>query len=232
MIKDNILRINERVADICSQRGLNPKEVVVIAVSKGRSVEQVIEAVRSGIVNIGENRVQEARDKYAAIRNIQALPKIAWHMIGHLQTNKAGEAVEIFDLIHSVDSLKLAKELDKEAAELNKIQNILIQVNTSAESTKSGVRPQDALRLLEEVSQFKNLDIQGLMTIGPLTGDAKDVRFCFASLKKLLDDSNTRHITKNAMRILSMGMSDDFELALEEGSNMVRLGRIIFERPQ
>jgi hypothetical protein len=212
--------------------GKDPDTVAVIAVSKERSVEDIQGALEAGIRDIGENRVQEALVKQKKLFSLHLEPcilrAIRWHMVGHLQTNKVKQAVSIFDLIHSIDSVKLSAEIDKEAAKAGKIQDILIQVNTSFEETKSGIRPDELIPMVLEVSRFKNVGLKGLMTIAPMTDDPEKVRLYFRKLKQLLDEVNAVRGIQYALRVLSMGMSDDFEVAVDEGATMVRIGRGIF----
>lgn len=233
MIRDNIRAIKDRISAQCAYSGKDPDTITVIAVCKERSLEDIREAVEWGIRDIGENRVQEAlvkQKKFLSHRAAGYDPRaVRWHMIGHLQTNKVKQAVGVFDLIHSVDSQKLAAEIDKEAARINKIQDILIQVNTSFEETKSGIRPDELIPLFLEISRMKNVGFKGLMTIAPMTDNPEKVRLYFRQLKQLLDKVNAMRDTRYAIRILSMGMTNDFEVAVEEGATMVRIGRGIFE---
>ncbi|MDD5197046.1 MAG: YggS family pyridoxal phosphate-dependent enzyme [Candidatus Omnitrophota bacterium] len=215
MIKENIFEVRKRIASACLKAGRKADTLKVIAVSKNRSIEEIKEAVESGITEFGENRVQEALLKYSAVA-------ARWHMVGHLQTNKAGEAVKIFDLIQSVDSLRLAREIDKEALKINKIQDILLEVKISPEEAKFGLRPQETPGVIREVSAFKNIKIKGLMAIAPIVKNPEEARTYFRILKSLRDQIDSR-------LILSMGMTDDFEAAIKEGSDMVRIGRAIFE---
>lgn len=224
MIKENLLKVKERISLACSKINKDPNSVTIVAISKARPPEQIKEAIEAGITDIGENRVQEAIIKYNGLRPTQ------WHMVGHLQTNKARDAVRIFDLIHSVDSVRLASEIDKQAARINKIQDILIQVNTSGEPTKFGLKPDDTIEVVEEITRFKNINIKGLMTVMPIVDNAEKTRLYFRMLRGLRDKIN--QLTTCQLTVLSMGMTDDFEVAIEEGSNMVRLGRAIFSRQQ
>ena len=229
MIKDNVLKIKERIAIICTKIKQDPGLITIVAVSKGRTIQQIREAIEAGITDIGENRVQEALLKYNVIRTTQYAPHIKWHMVGHLQTNKVKDAVRIFDLIQSMDSIHLASEMDKEATKINKIQDILVEVKVSPEATKFGFEPEEVIKATKEISQFKNLNIKGLMTIAPLADNPEKARPYFKMLRELMDGINESRITNHESRILSMGMTDDFEAAIEEGSNMIRLGRAIFE---
>ncbi|MBI4972391.1 MAG: YggS family pyridoxal phosphate-dependent enzyme [Candidatus Omnitrophica bacterium] len=230
MIKENIAKIRERIGLVCSRVNRDYKEITIIAVSKGRSAQEIEEAIEVGITDIGENRIQEAILKYNDITSQRAnAQRIKWHMVGHLQTNKVKEAVKIFDLIQSVDSLRLAQEIDKQAAKINKIQDILIEVNVAQEASKFGLKPEETIPAVKEINKLKNVNIKGLMTIAPIVDHLEESRPYFKKLKELLEELNARRTTHYALRILSMGMSDDFEVAIEEGANMLRLGRAIFE---
>ncbi|MCM8797465.1 MAG: YggS family pyridoxal phosphate-dependent enzyme [Candidatus Omnitrophica bacterium] len=226
MIKENILKVNERIRTICAMINRAPSSITVVAVAKGRSVQEAKEAINAGITDIGENRVQEAILKYKELKT--AGYKLRNHMVGHLQTNKVKDAVRIFDLIHSVDSLRLAQAIDKEAAKIGKVQDILIEVKTSPEATKFGVPYEGVFGFIKEVSQLKNITIRGLMTIAPLTDNPQKARPYFKKLRELKDEINGLRITNCNLQILSMGMTDDFEVAIEEGADMLRLGRVIF----
>ncbi|MDD4899277.1 MAG: YggS family pyridoxal phosphate-dependent enzyme [Candidatus Omnitrophica bacterium] len=229
MVRANISRIKGEISRLCAQIKRDPAGITLIAVSKGRTVEQVKEAVDAGATDIGENRVQEALLKYNALRQTQYAERIKWHLIGHLQSNKAKEAVKFAELIHSVDSLRLAQEIDKQAAKINKLQDILLEVKTSPEETKLGLSPEDCIGVIKEAGALKNIRIQGLMTIAPLVGSPEAARPYFKQLKDLLDSLNALRSTPYALRILSMGMTNDFTVAIEEGSTMVRVGRAIFD---
>ncbi|MDD5594804.1 MAG: YggS family pyridoxal phosphate-dependent enzyme, partial [Candidatus Omnitrophica bacterium] len=228
MIKNNISLIKEKIALICAKIKRDPALIALVAVSKNRTLEQIKEVVDAGITDIGENKVQEALIKYSSVLGTPYAVRIKWHLIGHLQTNKARDAVKIFDLIHSVDSPRLAREIDKQAAKINKVQDILIEVKTSPEEAKSGLKPEEATEVIKEISALKNIKIQGLMTIAPLVDNSEKARPYFSQLKELLDNINAAHTTPQALQTLSMGMTDDFEIALEEGANMLRIGRAIF----
>jgi PLP dependent protein len=226
MIKDNIIKVRQRIALACARIDQDPGRITLIAVTKGRTVGDIEEAVREGITDIGENRVQEAAFKYNELRQPQAGPPPAeafkWHMIGHLQTNKVKEAVKIFDLIQSVDSQRLAQEIDKQAAKINKVQDILLEIKTSPEESKSGLKSGDVEEAIKEAGKLKNINIKGLMTIAPAVDNPEKARPYFRMLRQLRDKTNKPFI-------LSMGMTDDFEAAIEEGATMVRIGRAIFE---
>jgi hypothetical protein len=230
MIKKNILHIQERITSLCSRVGIDAASITIVAVGKGRTIEQIKEVIGGGIRDIGENRLQEALLKYdhLKITNFE-LRNIKWHMVGHLQTNKVKEAVKIFDLIHSVDSLKLAEEIDKQAGRIDKVQDVLIEVNTSGEQTKFGLKPESVIEVIKTALEFKNINIKGLMTIAPFVDNPEKARPYFKLLRELRDRINKLRVAVYDLQILSMGMTDDFEVAVEEGANIIRLGRAIFE---
>ncbi|MCM8780642.1 MAG: YggS family pyridoxal phosphate-dependent enzyme [Candidatus Omnitrophica bacterium] len=228
MVKENLLKVHQRILEVCSKINRDPRQITIVAISKGRTTDQIIEAINAGITDIGENRVKEATVKYNLLKVTPYIQKIKWHMVGHLQTNKVKEAVRIFDLIHSVDSLHLAQEIDKQAARINKIQDILFEVKTSSEETKFGLKPNEITELLREASKLKNISIKGLMTIAPLVYNPEQARPYFRMLREIRDDINLMRISNCDLSVLSMGMTNDFEIAIEEGATMIRLGRAIF----
>ncbi len=229
MIQENIQQVHSNISTICQRLGRNPKEITVIGVTKFAPVDKIEEAAASGIQHIAENKVQEAQKKFPQLKT--SFPKLTCHMIGHLQTNKVKAALEVCDMIQSVDSLKLAREIEKQAANLDRHVDVLVQVNTSDEEQKFGIDPEHALPLIEEISKLKRLRIMGLMTMAPLTEDKKTVRACFRELKEIRAKAADafKSFPNVQMKYLSMGMTDDYEIALEEGSNMVRIGRAIFQ---
>lgn len=229
MIAENILKLRERINFICSTLSKAPAAIKIVAVSKGRKIEEIKQVVQSGIDDIGENRVQEGAWKHQGLCVDSQCLDTRWHLVGHLQTNKAKEAVKIFDLIQSVDSLYLAQEIARQAAKINKIQDVLIQVKTSAEATKFGLKPEAVVEITREIARLQNIKIRGLMTIAPLMDNPEKTRPYFRMLKEIFDGLNNLEATAQGLEILSMGMSDDFKVAVEEGSNMLRLGRAIFE---
>ncbi len=230
MIKENVSRIRQRILKVCSKINQDPGKITIIAVSKGRALEQIKQAVEAGITDIGENRVQEAVSKYNELyAKRYTLNVIRWHMVGHLQTNKVKDAVKIFDLIQSIDSMRLAEEIDKEAAKINKIQDILIEIKTSPEESKFGLKADEAIKVIKDIVRLKNINIKGLMTIASVVDDPEKARPYFRMLREFEDKINELRVTSYKLGVLSMGMTDDFEIAIEEGSNMVRLGRAIFE---
>jgi pyridoxal phosphate enzyme (YggS family) len=184
----------------------------------------VAEAIEAGVTDLGENYIQEARDKI----NTLATSPVNWHFIGHLQSNKAKYAVRMFDLIHSVDSFKLANELNKFAKKNNKVQSILIQVNVAREDSKSGIYVEDTLKLLKDLSRLENISVKGLMTMPPYFNAPDKVRPFFAALRELRDQINKEAIPNITMTELSMGMTGDFEAAIQEGATLVRIGTAIF----
>lgn len=222
MIRENIARIREGI--------LRPNQITIVAVSKGRAIEEIKAAIDAGITDIGENRVQEAMIKYNQLLTTDCgLPTVRWHMMGRLQTNKVRDAVKIFDLIQSVDTLHLAAEIDKQAAKIKKIQDILIEIKTSPEATKFGLKPDEAIEVIKEIGKLKNINIKGLMTIAPMVDNPEKTRPYFRMLRELQDKINALWTMDYRLSTLSMGMTNDFGVAIEEGSNMIRLGRAIFE---
>lgn len=230
--KQRIGDITKRIQDACKRAGRKPEEVHLIAVSKTHPAEAIREAVEAGIMHIGENKVQEAKDKLHLLQQDKAFSHVRWHYIGHLQTNKVRQAVEIFDMIHSVDSLRLAAEIDRRSYTQDKIMPILIQVNTSREKSKYGIDADDTLELIKHISELKNVTIKGLMTIGALTAatsnDTVKIRSYFQKLRELKEFISEQKIPNVDMEFLSMGMSGDFEIAIEEGATHVRIGTSIF----
>ena len=224
-IADNLTELRARVASACQKSGRSAGEVTIIGVTKTHPAGLVREAVLAGITEIGENRIQEAEPKIRELGNIAR-----WHMIGHLQTNKVKKAVELFDVIQSVDSIRLAEEINKRAGELGKRIECLVEVNSSGESAKSGVAPDEAINLIRRVDALSNIKLTGLMTVGPLTDDQLEIRRAFVLCRKLFAEG--RAIVGERFCNLSMGMSDDFELAIAEGSTMIRIGSLLFGRRQ
>ncbi|MCM8771398.1 MAG: YggS family pyridoxal phosphate-dependent enzyme [Candidatus Omnitrophica bacterium] len=229
MIRENVLAIKRQVGFIASKINRDPEQITIVAVSKGRSIEEIKEAIKAGISDIGENRIQEAVVKYNTLKMRRPeFGNISWHFVGHLQTNKVKEAVRIFDLIQSVDSQRLAAEINKQAAHIGKIQDILIEVKTSPEATKFGFMPEEVIAAIKEMNKLKNINIKGLMTIAPRVDEPEKARPYFRLLRELKDNITKALIPLTQPLILSMGMSDDFPIAIEEGADMLRLGRAIF----
>jgi pyridoxal phosphate enzyme (YggS family) len=223
-IQKRIDEIHERIRLAAVRAGRNPVDIRLVAVTKTIPLERIREAVAAGLRTFGENYIQEARDKFRELAD----PAVSWHFIGHLQTNKAKYAVRQFDLIHTVDSLRLAEELNREATKLSRIQEILIQVNISMEPTKSGVAENDAFSLIQGVSGLSHLRIRGLMTMPPYDEDPECSRPFFRALRVLADRIRGLNMPGVSMADLSMGMSHDFEIAIEEGATLVRIGTAIF----
>jgi pyridoxal phosphate enzyme (YggS family) len=219
-IKDNISRLREEVAEAARKAGRTEDDITIVAVTKTVSPEKIHEAIDSGITIIGENRVQEAKQKYSTIAR-----KVEWHMIGHLQTNKVKDALKIFSLIQSLDSLRLAHEIEKRAKTR---VDCFIEVNTSKESSKFGLSPDKLSEFFETLQECKKINVAGLMTIGPgwAVHDPDASRPCFRLLRDLRDRLASEFST--TLPILSMGMTSDFEVAIEEGSTMIRVGTAIF----
>ncbi|MBW2482421.1 MAG: YggS family pyridoxal phosphate-dependent enzyme [Deltaproteobacteria bacterium] len=223
-MKERLERVQERIRQAAEACNRPASDVRLVAVSKTMPVEIVKQAIDIGLTDFGENYIQEARDKIAALR---AQP-VTWHYIGHLQSNKAKYAVRMFDLIHSVDSLKLAKELDKYAKKIDKVQEILIQVNVAKEESKSGVYGEDTLQLVKDIARLENVAVKGLMTMPPYFNAPDKVRPFFKALRQLRDQIRSEDIPNVEMEALSMGMTGDFEAAIAEGATMVRVGTAIF----
>ncbi len=216
MIKENIKKILEEL----------PAGVQLVAAAKTRTVAEILDAIQAGLTIIGHNYVQEAERAFEAIG-----PKAKWHMIGHLQSNKAKKAVRIFDMIETVDSLKLAKAIDKACRNINKSMPVLIEINSGEEPQKAGVMPADAVSLVKEIAELENVRIMGLMTMGPFSGDPEDARPYFQKTRQLFKDIEQANLPGIEMKYLSMGMSNSYRVALEEGANLVRIGtRISGER--
>ncbi|MBE5931900.1 MAG: YggS family pyridoxal phosphate-dependent enzyme [Lachnospiraceae bacterium] len=223
MLRENLQKVKDRIEKACVKAGRNIDEVTLIAVSKTKPLSDIEELILCGTKEFGENKVQELVDKYENVST-----PVNWHLIGHLQTNKVKYIVDKVSLIHSVDSLKLAKEIQKEAAKKNVIVNILVQVNVANEDTKFGLDTSEVLHLVNEISILPNIRIKGLMTIAPYVENPEDNRPYFKELKQLLLDIKSKNIDNVDMSILSMGMTNDYEVAIEEGATMVRVGTGIF----
>ena len=213
MIKENVERILKEL----------PEGVQLGAAAKTRTPEEIIEAIEAGLMIIGENYVQEAEKAFQVIGN-----RAKWHMIGHLQRNKAKKAVRVFDMIETVDSMKLAGEIDKSCGKINKIMPILVEINSGEESQKSGVMPENAIPLIREMSSLENVKIVGLMTMGPFAGDPEDSRPYFRKTREIFEQLKDLNVPHVEMKVLSMGMSNSYRVALEEGANLVRIGTKLF----
>ena len=223
-LKTNLLQITDRIAEVAGRCHRDPQSVRLVAVSKTVPAERVKAAVEAGVTLLGENYIQEAREKYNRLSAFD----ISWHFIGHLQSNKAKYAVKLFDLIHSVDSYKLAEALNNQAEKIAKTQEILIQVNIAKEATKSGITHEQTEQLIRKVSALPHVRVLGLMTMPPFFDAPEKARPFFRSLRELLETLNQKHIPNVHLKELSMGMSGDYEVAIEEGATLVRIGTAIF----
>lgn len=223
MISEKIAEVQRRIDDACRRVGRNPDEVILIAVSKTRPAEDLLEAYNAGALHFGENKVQELIDK------IPQMPlDIHWHMIGHLQRNKVKYIVGKTAIIHSVDSLRLAEEISKEAVRQNVTVQLLIEVNVAQEDSKFGLSVEETPEIAKEIAKLPGIQIKGLMTIAPYTENAENNRLYFRKLKQLSVDIKNKNIDNVSMDVLSMGMTGDYEVAVEEGATCVRVGTGIF----
>lgn len=223
MLTENVIEVEKNIQAGCDRAGRSREEVRLIAVSKTKPVSDIEEVLTTGILDYGENKVQELSDKY------DVLPKnIRWHMIGHLQRNKVKYLIGKTVLIHSVDSLRLAEQIEHEAAKADTIMNVLIEVNVAGEESKFGTTCNEAIELVRAVAALKHVKIKGLMTIAPFTDNPEDNRIYFKKLKQLSVDIKSKNIDNVDMDELSMGMTGDYEVAIEEGATMVRVGTGIF----
>jgi len=212
--------IKERVKAILDEL---PQGVRLVGAAKTRTPEEILEAIEAGLTIVGENYVQEGERAFQVIGN-----RVRWHMIGHLQTNKAKKAARFFDMVETVASLKLAQELDKVCGNMNKIMPILIEINSGEEEQKSGVMPEEATALISEISRLRQVKVTGLMTMGPFAGDPEDSRPYFRKTRQIFDQIKAMDLPGVEMRDLSMGMSNSYKVAIEEGANMVRIGTRLF----
>lgn len=223
-LEEKIKQINDRIGEAARSCGRDPETVKLVAVSKTIPADRVLTAIQAGVTDLGENYIQESREKF----NTLATHPVTWHFIGHLQSNKAKYAVRMFDLIHTVDKLKLAREIDKNAGKIDKIQDVLVQVNISEEATKSGVSEEGTLELVQEISRLPNLSLKGLMTMPPFFDQPEKARPYFKALVRLRDRILEQEIPNISLDELSMGMTGDFETAIQEGATLVRIGTAIF----
>ena len=223
-IASNIQKVREKIVEICSDAGLHPEKIALVAATKNRDVSQIKEATEAGIKIIGENRLQEAKRKMAILNT----ETVEWDFIGHLQTNKVKQVTELFGLIQSVDSQHLIEEISRRALMANKKMRVLIEVNVAKDPEKYGLPPEDVLEFIKRNSTLEGVSIRGLMTIAPMVEPEK-TRPYFRRMKELFELVKVEKIPEVKMKWLSIGMSDDFPVAVEEGSNMLRLGRAIFE---
>jgi len=221
-IQKNLTEVRGKMVDAAENSGRNPQDVTLVAVTKTYGVDVINEAIDCGVTDIGENRVQEIMEKYEFVKPVR------WHLIGHLQKNKVKYIIDKVELIHSVDSFELAKEIDKHAKKHGKIQKILLEVNVSGEESKFGIRPDECQELCRMIAELENVKIQGLMTIAPFVDDQNILESVFSGLKSLADEIRSANIERVDMTELSMGMTNDFSLAIQKGATMVRVGTGIF----
>ncbi len=223
-IKESIDLILERTAIAARKSGREPEDITVIAVSKTVDSKKAREAVEGGLCNLGENRVQEFVNKYDQLCDLN----IKWHMIGHLQKNKVKYIIDKAELIHSVENLELANEINKRAEQQGITSQILIELNIGEESSKFGISEETIYDFVSSMEQFEHIEILGLMTVAPYSENPEDVRWVFVKMKEIFDKISTMKLRNTRMKYLSMGMTNDFEIAIEEGSNIVRIGTAIF----
>lgn len=223
MLYENYEKVVENVKKACERSGRNFQDVTIIAVSKTKPLSDVEELLAHGITEFGENKVQEMVDKYEHVSK-----PVNWHLIGHLQTNKVKYIVDKACLIHSVDSVHLAKEIEKEAAKKDVVVKVLIEVNIAQEESKFGIREDEVYSLIDAIKDMPHVHVMGLMTIAPFVDNAEENRVCFRKMHQLLLDIKSKCIDNIDMNVLSMGMTNDYEIAVEEGATMIRVGTAIF----
>ncbi|NLK37565.1 MAG: YggS family pyridoxal phosphate-dependent enzyme [Epulopiscium sp.] len=223
MIQDNIMEIKDKIKQAALRSGRLPEDILLLAVTKTIDTDRIQEAVEAGLTSLGENKVQEILNKYETMGE-----NVKWHLIGHLQTNKVKYIIDKVELIHSVESLKLAEEIEKRAAAKNIIMPILIEVNIAQEDSKFGLHPSEVENFIRNISTMQHICIKGLMTVAPFVENPEENRYYFRQLRELLVDINEKKIDNVHMDILSMGMTGDYEVAIEEGATIVRVGTGIF----
>lgn len=219
----NLQDVRSKVTQAALKAGRNPEEIQIIAVTKTVDISQMEEAISAGITAIGENRVQEVRRKFPLLKK-----KVDWHLIGHLQTNKVKYIIDKVSLIHSVESLSLAKEISKRAGQKGIVMPILVQVNIAEEESKFGLKVKEVIPFLKEIAELENIKIEGLMTMAPFVENPEEIRFVFKKLKLLSENIKEEHIPRVEMKHLSMGMTNDYQVAVEEGATLIRVGTGIF----
>lgn len=222
-VRENIQSVQDRIASTAQRVGRESDSITLIAISKTKPVSLIVEAIDAGITDIGENRVQEAKGKRSQVDR-----PVSWHLVGHLQTNKVKQALKIFDLIHSVDSIRLLAEIERQSCRLNRRTDVLVEVNTSGEESKYGLQPNEVLSFMESASEYSHVRLKGLMTVGEFMPNPEEVRPSFTLLRSLKETIDSQGYQNVEMEYLSMGMTNDFEVAIEEGANMVRIGSAIF----
>jgi hypothetical protein len=220
-VRESLQDVQERIEKAAQRIGRKPEEITLVAVTKTVEASRILEAISAGVQHIGENRVQEAQEKSKAVGN-----RVTWHLIGHLQTNKVKQALELFQMIQSVDSVKLAREISKRAEAKNNIIDVLIEINLAGEEAKTGLRVEGIKENVQEIAMLPGMAVKGLMAIPPLSENPEQARPYFRRLRELSE--TLKNLPRVDMKFLSMGMTKDFEVAIEEGSNMVRIGTAIF----
>ncbi len=226
-VAQRVAEVRGKVEQACEQAGRKIEDVTIMAATKGRRVTEIVEAVEAGISDVGENYVQELLDKKSELDQA-GYSDIRWHAIGHLQRNKVRYVVPLCSWIHSVDSIRLAQEIDKRAARIDKVQAVLLEINISGEESKFGIAPEQAVELAEQVMELEHLQLRGLMTMPPYTDNPEDSRPLFKALRDLAEQLVDRGLPREAMSELSMGMSGDYQVAVEEGATIIRLGTALF----
>ena len=226
-VTERVAEVKEKVEQACQRAGREMEDITIMAATKGRSVAEIVEAVNAGISDVGENYVQELLDKKGELDEA-GYSDIRWHAIGHLQRNKVRYVVPICDQIHSVDSLRLAQEIDRRAARIGKVQAVLLEINIAGEESKFGIAPEQAPQLAEQIMELEHLQLRGLMTMPPYTDNPEDSRPLLKALRDLAEQLVGRGLPSEAMSELSMGMSGDYQVAVEEGATTIRLGTALF----
>jgi len=226
-IRENSILVEKKIAEAVKKSGRRREDVLLVAVSKTKPVEAIQEAVACGLYYLGENKVQEIMDKYEPMK-ASVQEAVYWHLIGHLQTNKVKYIIDKVDMIHSLESLKLAQEIEKRASVKNIVMKVLVEVNIAAESSKFGLRPEEVETFLRQVASMKHICVKGLMTVAPFVENPEENRVHFRRLRELLVDINNKKLDNINMDVLSMGMTGDYEVAIEEGATIVRIGTGIF----
>ncbi len=224
-LERDYFKVKENIRVICEKAGRNPEDIRIVAVSKNFPLPQILELNQYGQVDFGENKINELREKYYNLSFHNKEKDIKWHLVGHLQTNKIKNIIAFINLIHSVDTVRLAEEIDTHSKKINKVIDVLVQVNTSDEAQKYGVAPSDVMNICKQISVFDNIKLKGLMTIAKFTDDKNLIRKSFRLLKELFDNIKQEI---QEFEYLSMGMTNDYDIAIEEGSNMLRIGSAIF----
>ncbi|MBQ7900531.1 MAG: YggS family pyridoxal phosphate-dependent enzyme [Clostridia bacterium] len=223
-IKQNIQEIQHNIEQACNKCGRDPKDVMLLAVTKTHTAEEINQVVEAGITCLAENRVQELLSKYDDVQG-----DVQWHLIGHLQKNKVKYIADKVVMIHSVESMSLVEEINKQCGKLGRVMDILVEINISGEESKHGITPRDVHQFVQQAAQFEHVRVRGLMTMAPKYAQTDQIHDIFAQLYKISVDISTKKYDNISMDYLSMGMSNDYEIAVEEGSNIVRIGSALFK---